>query len=528
MFSSALFAESKIARGYSLQQLVPPSPFCGVHGLGIDGNDNLYAGSVVGQRLYSVDKVSGQVEVMVGPPKGMADDMEFLPDGTVVWTSISQNAVRAKSPKGEVRDLATNLASVNSIAYRVSDGRLFVAQVFGGDGLWELDVKGEKPPRSIIKDMGGLNGFDIGPDGMIYGPLWFKKQVVKINPDTGDLNVIAEGFHTPAAANFDSQWNLYVLDTGTGEIVNVDIKTGNKSSFAQLETSLDNLAIDSKDVLYVSNMADNSIQAIDIKTKAIRSVVEPGLSCPASLSVAPNKKSQTDDIYIADVFALRKINGDTGEIVDIGRSHAADTPIHYATGVFAGAEYFYVLSSGALQQYDRKTDQLINELSHIRGASFIAELGNGDLLVLSRRGQNLSLYSGENFQNRRLITDSLGGATSLAPIDKNTVLAALPDSNAVVTVNLDNGVVEKQNLELQTPIDVAIGNNQQWLIRESHGRVLSVNPTQLDSRIVIEKFTSGRLNDGQGNRGNSFSVGSKGIYLLSDVNNAIYKVSTKK
>ena len=111
---------------------------------------------------------------------------------------------------GTVRtDEADNLPGANSINYRKSDGRLFMGQVFQGDGLWELDPTGVKPPRNILKNIGGLNGFDFGADGWIYGPLWLKKQVVRVNPDTGELKVVAEGFQTPAAANFDSKGNLY-------------------------------------------------------------------------------------------------------------------------------------------------------------------------------------------------------------------------------------------------------------------------------------------------------------------------------
>src|SRR6185295_10583300 len=102
-----------------------------------------------------------------------------------------------------------------------------------------------QPARMILKDLGGFNGFDIGPDGKLYGPLWFKHQVVRIDPDTGKLDVIAEGFDTPAAANFDSKWNLYVLDTARGQLVRVDIRSGKKQVVAKLATSLDNLAIDS-------------------------------------------------------------------------------------------------------------------------------------------------------------------------------------------------------------------------------------------------------------------------------------------
>ncbi|HBT06597.1 MAG TPA: hypothetical protein DEB22_09265, partial [Alcanivorax sp.] len=63
--------------------------------------------------------------------------------------------------------------------------RLFATQVFMGDALYEIDRSGEQPPRKIIEGMGGLNGFEFGPDGHLYGPLWFKGEVVRVNVESG-------------------------------------------------------------------------------------------------------------------------------------------------------------------------------------------------------------------------------------------------------------------------------------------------------------------------------------------------------
>ncbi|KKL49344.1 hypothetical protein LCGC14_2316430 [marine sediment metagenome] len=42
--------------GYKIQILVPGSYFHGIHGLTFDSQDNLYAGSVVGQSIYHSHK----------------------------------------------------------------------------------------------------------------------------------------------------------------------------------------------------------------------------------------------------------------------------------------------------------------------------------------------------------------------------------------------------------------------------------------------------------------------------------------
>src|SRR5690606_4430795 len=118
----------------------------------------------------------------------------------------------------EVKQLASGLPGINSLAFK-QDGRLFATQVFLGDALFEIDPAGVTAPRKIMEGMGGLNGFEFGADGKLYGPLWFKGQVARVDVDTAELEVVAEGFETPAAVNFDSQDRLWVLDTKAGKII---------------------------------------------------------------------------------------------------------------------------------------------------------------------------------------------------------------------------------------------------------------------------------------------------------------------
>ena len=362
---------------HTLQRLVAPSPFHGVHGLAFDHHDVLYAGSVVGHSIYKVDTQSGAVETFVGAPEGMADDLVFLQDGTLVWTAISQGVVRARRGNEPIRELA-RLVSINSVNVR-RDGRLFAAQVFGGDGVWELDPQGVKPPRSILSDPGGFNGFDIGPDGELYGPLWFKKQVVRIHPDSGEIHVVATGFDTPAAANFDSKGNLFVLDTARGELVRVDIRTGTKHRVAQLQPSLDNLAIDSHDRVFVSNMADNGIQEVNVSTGAVRQVVKGALAMPMSVALGVDAGRQT--LYVADVFAFRAVDARSGQVEDIARSHAAGTKIAYPVAVTANdAHLLLVNSEGRVQRYDRRTRRLLHEWHGLAGVQTALELPDGSLL----------------------------------------------------------------------------------------------------------------------------------------------------
>ena len=66
---------------YAQQFLVPGSWFHGVHGLAFNKDDQLFAGSVIGQTLYRVQVDTGEVDRVIDAPTGMADDIAFAEDG---------------------------------------------------------------------------------------------------------------------------------------------------------------------------------------------------------------------------------------------------------------------------------------------------------------------------------------------------------------------------------------------------------------------------------------------------------------
>src|SRR4029450_12996234 len=210
----AASAPAAPAKEYDQQFLVAGSWFHGVHGLAFNKDDQLFAGSVVGQAIYRVQIDSGEVDRLIEPPVGMDADIAFAADGSMAWTAFLMGKVYMRRGNKTI-EVANGLNGPNSLAFS-KDGRLFVSEVFLGDALYEIDVKNADKPefkplarselRRIAEKLGGLNGFEINKDdGQLYGPLWFKGQAVKINVDTGAIEVIADGFKIPAAANIDPQ-----------------------------------------------------------------------------------------------------------------------------------------------------------------------------------------------------------------------------------------------------------------------------------------------------------------------------------
>jgi sugar lactone lactonase YvrE len=367
-----------LAEAWRLDTLVPGSPFRSIHGLAFGPDAKVYVGSVIGQSIYRVDPQTGASEVFVPPPTGLADDIEFAPDGTMYWTGFTHGTMNALGPGAEPRVIAAGLPGLNSLALDAR-GRLFGSQVFLGDALWEFDPAGKQPPRLVMKDLGGLNGFDFGPDGRLCGPLWFRKQVICLDVDSGAMEVVAEGLVQPAAANFDSRGDLHAIDNETGEIFRIDIATHRRERLAQAPTNLDNLAFDAADGLYVTNMSDNAIYAVDLAGGDVRRVAGGGLSMPGGIAAAGST------LYVADTFTLRAVDLAGGAVRDISRSLAQTgfpTSVAAAYGRIATASH----ESRGVQLRDAATEKPIAQWTGLAEPSALALL-DADRLAVTETGQ---------------------------------------------------------------------------------------------------------------------------------------------
>ena len=378
--------------------LVAPSSFHGVHGLAIDAKSRLLAGTVVGNDMWEVDRRNGAAKVFIAAPEGQDDDIAIGPKGELAWTSYLQGIVRYReSDAAPIRILAKDLPGINSLDFDRKTGKLYASQVFLGDALWEIDVEAKAAPRLIVKDMGGFNGFEVGPDGMLYGPLWFKGQVVKINPADGKVTVINSEFKTPAAANLDGKGNLWAVDTRTGELCRVDLATGRKTVFKTLATAIDNLAIAPDGTIYVSNMADNGIQAIDPASGSVTSLTRGKLSVPAGVKI------DGDTLWVADIFAFRGVNVRSGDVRDVYRMQASEMEYPFAVGL--GAKMIALASwfTGTVQLLDRATQKHIEMLHGFKAPVDAIPMDDGSLLVLELGSGSLIRASGAQFKDRATV-----------------------------------------------------------------------------------------------------------------------------
>ncbi|MBM7485664.1 MULTISPECIES: SMP-30/gluconolactonase/LRE family protein [Bradyrhizobium] len=528
--AAVVSATSVSAENWEVTKLVPGSAFHGVHGLAIDKAGHLFAGSVAGAALYEVDIPGGSAKVAIPAPIGMADDIAFAPDGTMAWTGFLAGDLYSRKGDGPIKKLASGLPGINSLAFR-KDGRLYATTVFLGDTLYEIDVEGVKPPRQIMEKMGGLNGFEFGPDDKLYGPLWFKGQVAKVDVDKAELTVVADGFKVPAAVNFDSKGDLWVVDTALGQLVRVDPKSGAKTMVAQLKPSLDNLAIDDKDRIYVSNMADNGIQEVDPATGQARQVIIGKLALPGGIGVT--SENGKDTIHVADVFAYRTVDGATGEVTEKARMHAAGVTLEYPMSATAKGNDV-VLSSwftGTVQVIDGKTGATRDMLHGFKAPHDALVLADGSILVAEFGTKSLVRVSGEHGKDRTTLIGGLEGPVGLVAGSRGEVYLTEAFSGVISMIesNGEKTVVAK---DLKMPEGIARARDGKLIVAEVGAkRLIEIVPETGTVTEIAANLPIGLVGAPGGlptHIPTGVGIGESGtIYFSSDIENAIYKLTKK-
>jgi sugar lactone lactonase YvrE len=167
-----------------LREPVDQTPPSGANGVAFDAEGMLWLADLFGRQVLRLDPASGEILGRFVQNSSGPDDVAIDARGRVFWTDWSSGQVGRLDPETKHEEILANLPpGVNSIAF-TDDGRLFVGLVLLNRGLHELDPEGVRAPR-LVSDTIGVNAFDFGPDGLVWGPS--EVGIVKLDPEGGEI-----------------------------------------------------------------------------------------------------------------------------------------------------------------------------------------------------------------------------------------------------------------------------------------------------------------------------------------------------
>jgi sugar lactone lactonase YvrE len=509
----------------TVKTLVEGAQIHGTNGMAFDEEGNLYIASALGREIIIMDPKTGKILDRYGPEDGVdgPDDLAFGPDGSLYWTDIVTGEVGRRTPDGNVTKQFV-APFVNPITFS-DDGRLFVAQAFLGDGLYEIDPEMESPPVLILGEGNPalhLNAMDFGPDGKLYAPRQQLNQLVRIDVDTAEVEILTDEFE--GSCKFDSQGRLHV--GSDDRVLRFDPATGEVTVVAVLPSDGgDNIVFDSEDNLFVSNFRDGSVHAILPNGKS-REISPGGMIAPGGIAVLPDAHAG-ESVYVADFWTVRGYDGLNGQPGINGRGFFFDSPLTAA----ADGENLILTSyfGNTVEVWNPTTQQILEiyefavPLNAIRFGPdlIVAELGTGSVV-------RLDASSG----NRSTIASGLFVPSGLAAYEENLWVADW--ATGMVWQLVVEGTVLAQPMavasNLNQPEGLAVMDASNLLVVESGtGRVSRIDLTSGMVSTVADGLAIGE----PAAPGwpptwffNGITVGQDGdIFVTGDIDNVIYRIT---
>ena len=407
-------APTTVADGWRLDRLTAPSRLFGANGLRTGPDGRVYIAQVTGSQISALNVDTGEVETISAKGGDIVapDDVAFDSRGNLVATEVMDGRVSLRDPSGRTRVLRDDIPSANGITFH--HDRLFVGECREGGRVLELDLNGG-PPRVLLDNVPQPNAMEVGPDGLLYFPVMGANEIWRVDVDALEpkADVVATGLGVPDSVKFDADGMIVSTQVASGQVLQVDPRTGEQRVMAQLTPGLDNCTFVGGR-LFVSNFTGEITEILGVGRT--RTTLPGALNWPLDLTVGDDGR-----LYVADGTYLYAI-ADDGSLDTVSMLFSPGYPGFLRGLVPSGApgEFVVTTSGGQVARYrpsTGETDYLADGFDQLYGVALAA---GGIAVVEQGTGRVL-----------RIGTES-------------TVLAEGLDTPVGVTVGPDGGVLASE------------------------------------------------------------------------------------
>lgn len=409
--SPLLGAEHEFIRGAALVG--------GTNGMFFDNDNNLLAAQVYGRAISKLNAETGEILEALGFEDSVVfpDDVAVAPDGTLYWSDTFYfSTIMMRSSGGESVPLLSpgSVPFANPVTLDTNGSSVFHAQCWNQEpvnGVCEHNLV-TNVTTTLLQGIPGCasNAMDYW-DEALFTPRPYEGRIVKIDlaANNSVSNVTTGWGGAPNALKFDSKGRLFAANTGIGEIALIDYNDSDTENNRQVVAtfppgSVDNLALDKDDRLFVSSASDGDV--VEVLDSGELRTVSPGL-----FSITMGVAVLNDILFTVHPGALFGFDLTTGERKIVVRSIPGGAGSFLEPTSLTTWNDDLVLMSfpvGALQVYDPFTETL-KFTSFFSGPIDTHPFQDG-LIVTEYQNGTVVLASGTDLGERKVIHESPGVA----------------------------------------------------------------------------------------------------------------------
>jgi sugar lactone lactonase YvrE len=501
IFCFLVFSQAASAAGpkvldphYQVKRLVKDTLFPGCNGATIGMDGALYVVHTANGTTTRINLKTMKATGFVPPYAGtfITDDITSDDKGNFYSTGTTPivGEVYRVDKNGMKTVIAKGFLAPNGIQYNKRTGRLFMSECFQGNRVFELDPTGVKEPRLLVKEnvIAVPEGFDFDPDtNDLIIPDMGTGKILRVQPDTGEITMIAEKFAAPIALKVGPDKMAYFPELG-GTVYRLSLDGQKREKLAQLPPGLDNLAITPKGRLFITSYWDATVYEVATDGSGkFKTLFPKGPNQINGILIKNNK------VLISDAIMIRSVEKDHYVYTKLNAwaAHHMPLPIGLADG--PGDQVFWpdpvnnavAIGDPAKGEFKAIAGGLNRPMAVLMSKSepkvYVAEYGAGQIT-------EVSLTDGA----KKALATGLEGPLALAVID-NTLYVAEAKAGRITKVDLASGNKEVFFSGVVGKVG-ALGNDgagNLLALDGASGRLFRINPKNLAISVVAQNLPVG-------------------------------------